>query len=143
MLRTMPKKKLMVLLCIPVLLSALILLPPLFLTQEEASEPATRSAELGLILLDQDDGLFILAVIADSAAEQAGFRAGDLLLRSGETPLTTTTMLESLITQDHEELSILLERNGKQLSLELPTTKGLAKQRRNQYTNLMNGGGQP
>ena len=67
--------------------------------QEETSAThAQRTAELGLMLLDEDNGLFVLAITEYSPAWRAGFQAGDLLLSSGDTPLTSVLQLESLIS---------------------------------------------
>ena len=70
--------------------------------QPEREEPSTahaqRTAELGLMLLDEDNGLFVLAITEYSPAWRAGFQAGDLLLFSGDTPLTSVLQLEAMIS---------------------------------------------
>lgn len=137
-----PKKKLPILLCILLMLSLMLMHVLSLSTSAVAPVPATRSAELGLILLDEEDGLFILAVTEHSPAQRAGFMAGDLLLSVGDTHLTSATLLEGMLTQSTAGLPILLERDGEQLTLTLPTSKDLAKWERKQYTNLMNGGEQ-
>lgn len=139
----MPKKMLLALsglLLGVLLLSCLHYNAPVPDTPEQ---PVTRSAELGLILLDENNGLFVLAVTEDSPASRAGFRPGDLLLQSGDIHLTTSTQLEKMLHTQQDTLSILLERNGLRLHLNLPTRKDLANGRGFHYTNLKNGGGQP
>ena len=93
--------------------------------QPEREEPSTahaqRTAELGLMLLDEDNGLFVLAITEYSPAWRAGFQAGDLLLFSGDTPLTRVLQLEAMISSAGGEVPVLLERSGRQLSLMLPT----------------------
>lgn len=144
MFSALRKKTLPVLLCLLLIYVVLTLVHVLTATPSAVSPvPATRSAELGLILLDEEDGLFILAVTEHSTAQRAGFLAGDLLLCVNDTPLTSATLLEEIITQSAEDLPVLLEREGTQMTLMLPTSKDLAKWPKNQYTNLRNGGEQP
>ena len=73
------------------------------------------------MLLDEDNGLFVLAITEYSPAWRAGFQAGDLLLFSGDTPLTSVLQLEAMISSAGGEVPVLLERSGRQLSLMLPT----------------------
>ena len=96
-------------------------LPALLPAQEaEAPSHAQRTAELGLMLLDEDSGLFVLAITEYSPAWRAGFQAGDLLLSSGDTPLTSAQQLEAMISAASGEVPVLLDRSGQQLSLMLP-----------------------
>ena len=108
---------------------------------------ASCSAELGLILVDEDDGLFVLAITENSTALHAGFRPGDKLLRSGDVHLTSAPKLESLLVSGPSTLDILLNRNGQEMLLELPLAKNLANKQRihytEGYTNLMYGGDRP
>ena len=61
--------------------------------EEPAPARARCTAELGLMLLDEENGLFVLAITEYSPAWQAGFQAGDLLLSSGDTQLTSVLQL--------------------------------------------------
>ncbi|MGN1018938.1 MAG: PDZ domain-containing protein [Aristaeellaceae bacterium] len=89
--------------------------------EEESPAHAQRTAELGLMLLDEDNGLFVLAITEYSPAWRAGFQAGDLLLSSGDTPLTSVLQLEAMISSASGEMPVLLDRSGRQMSLMLPT----------------------
>lgn len=89
--------------------------------EEQPAAHAQRTAELGLMLLDEENGLFVLAITEYSPAWQAGFQAGDLLLSSGDTQLTSVLQLESMIASAGGEVPVLLDRSGRQLSLMLPT----------------------
>ena len=89
--------------------------------EEQPAAHAQRTAELGLMLLDEDNGLFVLAITEYSPAWRAGFQAGDLLLSSGDTPLTSVLQLEAMISAAGGEMPVLVDRRGKQMSLMLPT----------------------
>ena len=118
----MKKAVLCVLLAVVVLGAIAAALPAFQPEQEETSAThAQRTAELGLMLLDEDNGLFVLAITEYSPAWRAGFQAGDLLLSSGDTPLTSVLQLESMISTAGGEVPVLLDRSGRQLSLMLPT----------------------
>ena len=117
----MKKVVLCVLIVVAALLAVAAALPAFQTEQEESSGHAKRTAELGLMLLDEDNGLFVLAITEYSPAWRAGFQAGDLLLSSGGTLLTSVVQLESLIADASGEMPVLLERSGDQLSLMLPT----------------------
>ena len=118
----MKKAVLCVLLTVVVLGAVAAALPAFRPEQEETSAThAQRTAELGLMLLDEDNGLFVLAITEYSPAWRAGFQAGDLLLSSGDTPLTSVLQLESMISSAAGEVPVLLDRSGRQLSLILPT----------------------
>lgn len=139
----MPARKLLLLLGIILCFAALFIFgAPLARPAEDAVTPYTHSTELGLLLLDQEDGLYLLAVTEGSVAQRAGFLPGDLLLKSGSERLTSVTELDALIAGDDEVLRITLLRDNQEVNLKLPIGKGLAKPQRNQYTNLENGGDQ-
>lgn len=141
----MPARKLLILLGIVLCFTALFIFIfhiPFALPAEDAATPYTHSTELGLLLLDQEDGLYLLAVTEGSVAQRAGFLPGDLLLKSGSERLTSVTELDALIAGDDDVLRITLLRNNQEMNLKLPISKGLAKPQRNQYTNLVNGGDQ-
>ena len=110
---------------LPVVVALIAVAAALPAFQPEAEEPAPArarcTAELGLMLLDEDNGLFVLAITEYSPAWRAGFQAGDLLLSSGDTQLTSVLQLESMIASAGGEVPVLLDRSGRQLSLVLPT----------------------
>lgn len=139
----MPARKLWFLLGIVLCFTVFfIFCTPFALPAEDAVTPYTHSAELGLLLLDQENGLYLLAVTEGSVAQRAGFLPGDLLLKSGNDCLTSVTELDALIAGNDEILRITLLRDNQEMNLKLPIRKGLAKPQRNQYTNLVNGGDQ-
>ena len=117
--------KKVVLCMLPVVVALIAVAAALPAFQPEAEEPAPArarcTAELGLMLLDEENGLFVLAITEYSPAWQAGFQAGDLLLSSGDTQLTSVLQLESMIASAGGEVPVLLDRSGRQLSLVLPT----------------------
>lgn len=117
----MPKKMLLVLSCLLLCVLLFFCLHHSAPAPAMPEQPATRSAELGLILLDEDSGLFVLAITEDSPASRAGFHPGDLLLQSGNIHLTASTQLENMLHTQQDMLSILLERNGLHMYLNLPT----------------------
>ena len=117
--------KKVVLCMLPVVVALIAVAAALPAFQPEAEEPAPArarcTAELGLMLLDEDNGLFVLAITEYSPAWRAGFQAGDLLLSSGGTPLTSVLQLEAMISATSGEMPVLVDRSGKQMSLMLPT----------------------
>ncbi|MGN0972672.1 MAG: PDZ domain-containing protein [Aristaeellaceae bacterium] len=117
------KKTVVCMLLTVAVLAAVGVALPAFLPEQQAEMPshAQRTAELGLMLLDEDNGLFVLAITEYSPAWRAGFQAGDLLLSSGDTPLTSAQQLEAMISSASGEVPVLLDRSGQQLSLMLPT----------------------
>lgn len=110
---------------------------------ETEDNPASRTADLGLFLLDEDGGVFVLAIAEHSAAGRAGFQAGDLLLSVGGVPLISSLQLEELLADEDSSLSIRLKRNNEQMNIELPARKELVNRHGFRYTNLRNGGDQP
>ncbi|MGN0745700.1 MAG: PDZ domain-containing protein [Aristaeellaceae bacterium] len=118
----MKKAVICILLAVTVMVAVGAALPAL-LPEQEAETPAhaQRTAELGLMLLDEENGLFVLAITEYSPAWRAGFQAGDLLLSSGDTQLTSVQQLEAMIASASGEVPVLLDRSGRQMSLMLPT----------------------
>ena len=114
----MRKKALLMMLCVA-LLCAFVLLLPRLQTDSESSQPVTRSAELGLVLLDESGGLFVLAISDQSPAWRAGILAGDLLTRAGDVPLTSVLQLEEMLLSAPRTLPITLDRSGDIMTLQL------------------------
>lgn len=92
----MKKRWLAIVLAVLVLLGVGNLMHALLAPSEE-TKPLTSAPEAGLLLVEEDGGLMVLAVRDDSAAARSGFHAGDLLLSSGDTALTSVAQLESLL----------------------------------------------
>ena len=62
-----------------------------------SAEGATSMAALGLVLLDSEEGVSVLAVKDKSPAEYAGIHPGDLLLQANGHPFSTILQLEALL----------------------------------------------
>ena len=88
-----------------------------------ASQPAGSSAaELGMLLLDTDEGISVLAVQSKSVAEQLGICPGDRLLEMNGTPLSTAEALDGLLMNEGEKnVSLRLQRGTDIFSVFLPS----------------------
>ena len=60
-------------------------------------EKNVSAAELGMMLLESDEGVSVLAVRDGSRAEQAGIRPTDLLTQVNSTPFCTVDELDALL----------------------------------------------
>ena len=73
---------------------------------------ASRPSRLGLAYVPRQDGsAFVSSVRFDSAARQAGIRAGDRLLRFNDVPLANVDLRE-LVEVAPEEVEVVLVRQG-------------------------------
>lgn len=79
------------------------------------------SAGFGLMLLERDAGLYVLAVAQDSPADRAEIHPGDYLLRAGEERLHTTAQLDALIDGAGDVLRLVLLREEQELTVQLST----------------------
>lgn len=77
------------------------------------------SAALGIMLLEREKELYVLAVTQDSPADKAGIRPGDYLLRAGDVPLDSVAQLDALIDAAEHALSVRIRRSGQELLLHL------------------------
>lgn len=59
-------------------------------------------AALGLMLIEDADGLFVLAVTDNSPASSAGIRAGDHITMADGMPLESISQLETLVDDRQE-----------------------------------------
>lgn len=91
-----------------------------FFRAEDAPRPGGSSASLGLMLLEKEKGLYVLAVTQDSPAEKANFCPGDYLIRADGIALDSVTQLDEMIDAAQQELSVRIRRNGKEMLLHLP-----------------------
>ena len=89
--------------------------------QEDAPISGGSSAALGMMLLEKEKGLYVLAVTQDSPADKAGISPGDYLLRAGETALDSVEQLDLMTDAAERELSLLLRRSGEELRIRLPS----------------------
>ena len=80
----------------------------------------TDSVSLGLLLTEAEDGLYVLAVIADSPAARAGMLPGDCILTAGGIAVSTADDLNRLLGEGPGELCLMLRRDEATLELLLP-----------------------
>lgn len=78
-------------------------------------ENATRMAALGLMLLDSDGSVSVLAVRDGSPADRAGIQPGDVLLQADGSAITDTLQLEDLLAQAQRQMCLELCRNQDEL----------------------------
>lgn len=83
--------------------------------QEEPEGDVTRMAALGLMLLDGEEGVSVLAVKDRSVADKAGILPGDVLLRADDTAVTDTLQLEEMLLPARERMAIQLRRGREEL----------------------------
>lgn len=81
------------------LLATLLLVLCLLTRQIPTVESDQRNAAaLGILLLEESDGLFVLAVIDSSIAAKANIEPGDILQYANDTPLTAATDLDHVLS---------------------------------------------
>lgn len=95
------------------LISAMLLIGfPRLPGQRHDDHPyASRMAQLGLVLLDDDAGLYVLGVIDGSLAGSAGIEPGDYLTSARGTPLSDASQLEELLAGQEEGTPLPLTLN--------------------------------
>ena len=78
---------------------------------EANSEKRSGSYEgIGLLVAAQDDGSFIVSgVYADSPAEEAGIKAGDIIVKAGETSVVNETYVDDDHADEGTSLTELLQ----------------------------------
>ena len=89
--------------------------------RENAAPPA-RMTELGLMLLEEEGGVYVLAVTDNSLACRAGIEPGDLLTEADGVTLTEITQLEGMLQASPADglLHLCLTRDGMPMTLALP-----------------------
>lgn len=92
-----------------------------FPAQQHASPPS-RMTELGLMLLEEEGGVYVLAVTDNSLACRAGIEPGDLLTEADGVTLTEITQLEGMLQASPAGglLHLCLTRDGMPMTLALP-----------------------
>ena len=92
------------------------------LLHERPQDPprAVDSAALGLLLLDAEEGVYVLAVSERSLADQAGLLPGDCILCAGDEALGEATGLNRLLEQGQESLPLTVRREDNVIRLDLP-----------------------
>lgn len=88
----------------------------------ESAAPPARMTELGLMLLEEEDGVYVLAVTDRSPACRAGIEPGDLLTGVNGDSLTEIAQLEAMLQHVPEggALRLGLVRDGASMTLTLP-----------------------
>lgn len=79
----------------------------------------SSSASLGLMLLDGENCVQVLAVTEHSPADYAGFQPGDRILRSGSVAVENTAAFEQLLNRG-KTLECLVRRGGREMKLRIP-----------------------
>lgn len=89
---------------------------------QDSAAPPARMTELGLMLLEEEDGVYVLAVTDRSPACRAGIEPGDLLTGVDGESLTEIAQLEAMLQHVPEggALRLGLVRNGASMTLTLP-----------------------
>ena len=83
-------------------------------------QPASAdSVSLGLLLLDAEEGVYILAVSDGSAADAAGFLPGDRILAADGMTLGSALALNERLLTAPESLLLTVRRDGEELILPL------------------------
>lgn len=78
------------------------------------------SAALGMVLLDDEDCVYVLAVSDQSPAHQAGLRPGDYILSADGTRVSSVDALDALLEAGGETLEITIRRQNRELKVTLP-----------------------
>ena len=81
---------------------------------------AGGSAALGLVLLDSENGVYVLAVSDKSPAHHAGLQPGDVILTAGEMPLEEPSTLDQLVNKAEKNLLLTVQREKQVVKLTLP-----------------------
>lgn len=77
--------------------------------EKETEALPLSSASLGLLLLEKDGSLLVLAVNEGSPAEKAGFLPGDYLIQLEATPLRSVAHLDELLYASAADQPVLME----------------------------------
>lgn len=92
-------------------------------SRHDGPASASRMAQLGLVLLDDDAGLYVLGVIDGSLAGSAGIEPGDYLTSARGTPLTAVAQFEELLAGQEgiaiQSLPLTLNRDNQTYTVSL------------------------
>lgn len=77
------------------------------------------SVSLGLLLLDAEEGVYILAVSDGSAADAAGFLPGDRILAADGAPLSNVSVFNERLLMAPGELLLTVRRDAEEFLLPL------------------------
>lgn len=89
--------------------------------QHVTADSPMKVPEVGLLLLEDEMGLYVLGVINGSRAFDAGILPGDYLINARGAALSTATQLEELLAaQDGSDLlPVTLGRQGENVTVNL------------------------
>ncbi len=100
--------------------------------EHKIREAMTGKKYLGLIFYDTEKGILIKAVVAESPAEEAGLRAGDLIVRvNGQNCADGNVKLFKKLVEKARETGVLkirVKRNGSHVDTEAKLTQITEKQ---------------
>ena len=100
--------------------------------EHKIREAMTGKKYLGLIFYDTEKGILIKAVVAESPAEEAGLRAGDLIVRvNGQNCADGNVKLFKKLVEKARETGVLkirVKRNGSHVDTEAKLTQITDKQ---------------
>lgn len=86
----------------------------------------TDTAELGLILLDDAEGVVVLAVQDRSMADRAGILPGDVLLQANDTLLHSIAELEQLMqSRAFPVLKMKIRRTENRFEIKIPLLRNI------------------
>lgn len=86
----------------------------------------TNTAEMGLILLDNTEGVAVLAVQDRSMADKAGILPGDVLLQVNDTLLHSVSELEQLMrSRAFPVLQMQIRRTDERFEIEIPLFRNI------------------
>lgn len=105
-----------------ILLIAAAISVGLYMTLTRDASPAAEgsSAALGLMLLEKENGLYVLAVTQGSPADRSGVQPGDYLVAAGEARLNSMERLDDLLGGGAEAIPLTLHREGREMYIQLP-----------------------
>ncbi|MBQ8556305.1 MAG: PDZ domain-containing protein [Clostridia bacterium] len=103
------------------LLAAVLVVTGLYhgLRREETLPLTDSSAAAGLMLLDDAQGVYVLAIMDQSPAYWAGIEPGDYILEAEGVALEDVVQLDEMMSQGYHSLRLKLLRDGEGLQVTL------------------------
>ena len=90
------------------------------LRQDDVPQQGGSSAALGMMMLEREKGLYVLAVTQDSLADKAGILPGDYLLCLDDEKLQDMIQLDALMDAAQGPMELLIRRDGQEIPIQLP-----------------------
>ncbi len=96
---------------------------PAFLGVESENVDVAKAAGRSVAV---DGGAYLTRVVPSSPADQAGLRAGDVVVRVDDKPVDSSAQLGSVVRQYRpgDTVSVVVDRDGTELSLEAKLSEG-------------------